>query len=91
MRIRARAKQDVLDAAVWYEQRKPDLGIQFVLEVDAAVSLILDNPLQFPIYDEPARRALLSRFPYAVYYQPAPLVILRVLHLRRYPDTWKSG
>lgn len=90
MRIRSRAKRDILEAALWYESRRMGLGVQFVQDVDTTVARILENPLQFPIYEEPARRVLLSRFPYAVYYQPAPLVILRILHLRRHPDTWKA-
>jgi toxin ParE1/3/4 len=90
MRFRARAKQDVLDAALWYESRRTNLGTQLVLDVDATVERIAENPSQFPVYEEPARRVLLSRFPYAVYYQMVPLVILRVLHLRRHPDAWKD-
>jgi toxin ParE1/3/4 len=91
MRFRARAQRDVLDAALWYESHRTDLGAQFVLDVDVAVERIIENPNQFPIYEAPARRVLLSRFPYAVYYQTAPLVVLRVLHLRRHPDAWKAG
>ena len=91
MRFRRRAKRDVLDAATWYETRRASLGLQFVQDVDATIERILGNPQQFPIYEAPARRVLLSRFPYAVYYQTKPLVVLRVLHLRRHPDTWKVG
>ncbi len=90
MRIRSRAKRDILEAALWYESHRTDLGIQFVHDVDTTIARIVENPLQFQVYEEPARRALLSRFPYAIYYQPTPLVILRILHLRRHPDTWKA-
>jgi toxin ParE1/3/4 len=89
MRFRSRASRDVLEAALWYESHRAQVGVQFVHDVDAAVARIVDNPQQFPIYEGSARRVLLSRFPYAVYYQTAPLVALRVLHLRRHPDTWK--
>jgi plasmid stabilization system protein ParE len=89
MRFRRRAKRDVLDAAMWYESRQTNLGQQFVQDIDVAVKRISENPQQFPIYEAPARRVLLSRFPYAVYYQTKPLVVLRILHLRRHPDKWK--
>jgi plasmid stabilization system protein ParE len=91
VRFRRRAKDDVLEAALWYEDRRPGLGGEFLEAIDEVLSRIAENPRQFPVYEEPARRALLLRFPYAIYYQAQPVVILRVLHLRRHPDTWKRG
>jgi plasmid stabilization system protein ParE len=89
MRFRRRAKGDLLDAALWYESRRPKLGDEFLRDVDASIQRILGNPQQFPVYEAPARRVLLSRFPYAVYYQTTPLLVLLVLHLRRHPGSWK--
>ena len=59
--------------------------------IDDVLARTAENPEQFPVYEEHTRRALLRRFPYAIYYLAQPVVILRVLHLRRHPDTWRRG
>ncbi len=44
------------------------------------------------IIDKKTRKALLSRFPYNVYYDliDDKIVIFRVLHNKRRPATWKK-
>jgi plasmid stabilization system protein ParE len=50
---------------------------------------IRDTRLQFPEISAAVRRALLHRFPYAIYFRVTEesVVILAVLHLRRDPRT----
>ena len=36
------AEQDALDAAIWYEERQPGLGAEFLNEVDRAVRALSD-------------------------------------------------
>jgi hypothetical protein len=47
LNIRPEAEADVVEAALWYEQRKPGLGEEFVTEVDQAIRRVLENPLAF--------------------------------------------
>jgi len=47
--VRAEAEGDLLDAARWYERRRPGLGQAFVLSVDAALASIVESPLSFPV------------------------------------------
>ncbi|MBI4528688.1 MAG: type II toxin-antitoxin system RelE/ParE family toxin [Deltaproteobacteria bacterium] len=89
--VRQRAQADIRAAALWYESRRPGLGSEFTLRVDALVERIGQNPLQFPEIGSGVRRALLQRFPYAIYFVVAArLVVIAVLHQRRHPDTWKQ-
>ena len=58
------------------------------LALDALYARIAQHPLQFPAIVEGARRAVLRRFPYAIYFvaDDAP-VGLAVLHQHRKPET----
>ncbi len=74
-----------------FERRRPGLGSEFTLRFDALMERIAQNPLQFPEIASGVRRALLQRFPYAIYFVVAACpVIIAVLHQRRHPHTWKQ-
>jgi plasmid stabilization system protein ParE len=90
--VRPLAEADVRDAAFWYESSREGLGAEFTLELDALYERIAQNPRQFPAIEEETRRALLRRFPYAVYFvigDDVP-VIIAVLHQHRRPDAWRE-
>lgn len=90
--VRPLAEADVRDAAFWYENKREGLGAEFALELDALYERIVENPRQFPEIGEEVRRALLRRFPYAVYFvvrDHAP-VIVAVLHQHRRPKAWRE-
>ena len=42
--IRPEASADTEEAAVWYENQQSGLGIEFVLEVDAAIESAAEFP-----------------------------------------------
>jgi len=85
------AAEDARDAGHWYEAKREGLGAEFVLELDALYERIAVNAVQFPEIGFGVRRALLQRFPYAVYFwnERSP-VVLAVLHQHRRPDAWRS-
>ena len=87
--VRRAAQADVREAALWYESRRPGLGTEFTLQLDALLDRIAEGPLQFPEIGGGVRRALLRRFPYAVYFVVTvrPIVIA-VLHQHRHPSAW---
>jgi len=90
--VRPLAETDVRDAAFWYESKREGLGAEFTLELDALYERIVEAPRQFPEIGEGARRALVRRFPYAVYFvigEDAP-VIIAVLHQHRRPEAWRG-
>jgi plasmid stabilization system protein ParE len=66
--VGAAAEADILDAAPWYEQRFPGLGREFLRAVDLTLAGITRTPERYPVVYREARRALLRRFPYGVYF-----------------------
>jgi hypothetical protein len=50
-----------LEAALWYQQRKPGLGEEFVKEVDQAIRRVRENPLALRVIRR--RRAVRARGP----------------------------
>lgn len=62
------ANADVEAAFVWYENERPGLGLDFLDELRAAYGRIVDGPLKYRDLRSGIRRALLRRFPYAVYF-----------------------
>lgn len=90
--LRPQAETEVLNARDWYEDQRPGLGDAFATEVDRAVVGILQAPLAHPRVQIEIRRALLRRFPYAIYFRATPdeIVVLAVIHGRRHPQRWQS-
>lgn len=80
------ARIDILEAAQWYEHQQPGLGAEFVHEIDAIFDRIDKAPLQFPVVYRELRRALVRRFPYAVYFESGTVggaLMIAILHQRR--------
>jgi plasmid stabilization system protein ParE len=93
--IHPHAEAEVQDAAAWYERQRIGLGVEFLAEVDAALSRIRQSPSQFSRLETIAgeqnvRRLLLKRFPYAVVYESSSdtVCVLAVTHTRRRPNYW---
>lgn len=68
--FRPAARAEIDGAALWYEDRQPGLGAQFVSEVDHAVELASRYPERFPIKHREIRCVQARRFPYSVFYRP---------------------
>ena len=90
--LRPHARRDLEAAAAWYEDRHEALGSEFIDEFLLCVDRIEGNPESFPLVDADVRRALLHRFPYAIYYsvEPTHIQVLGVLHCSQHPDSWRS-
>ncbi len=74
VRIDPDAYAETREAAAWYEQRHPGLGMEFLAAVDNAVQRIRHAPERYPRLEtlpeeEGVRRLLLDRFPYAIVYE----------------------
>jgi plasmid stabilization system protein ParE len=61
------AEIDLEEAAAWYEQQRKRLGHEFLDEVLRTFSQIEDTPHIYPVVYRDIRRALMNRFPFAVY------------------------
>jgi plasmid stabilization system protein ParE len=90
--VRAAAEADVLAAALWYEQRSPGLGTEFLRAVDVTLAEIVRMPERYPFVRGDVRRAHLRRFPYGVYFVAAPdlISVVACMHARRDPRRWEE-
>ncbi|HET8899736.1 MAG TPA: type II toxin-antitoxin system RelE/ParE family toxin [Rhodanobacteraceae bacterium] len=88
--FRAAAQQDIAEACRWHEARQPKLGAAFIDEIGKVEQLISTNPELFASVRGQVRRAIMHRFPYAVFYvvRPEFVSVVAVLHHARHPDTW---
>ena len=90
--IQLKATQEADEAARWYEDQFPGLGIEFLLELDAALGRVINNPdIYQPVYED-ARRVLVRRFPYAAYFlsEADTVRVIAILHQSGNPDVWQS-
>jgi plasmid stabilization system protein ParE len=94
LRISDEAAAEMAEAARWYEQNRPRLGVELLAAVDAAVAQIRDNPrIGSPVPgvdDQGLRRVFVRRFPYQVVYLELSdrLQVLAIAHDRRRPAYW---
>ncbi len=90
--VREEAKADIREARRWYAVRAAGLGAEYTRAVRAMLAAVERNPRQFPIARGEVRRALLLRFPYALYFSPETerIVVIGCLHGRRDPQVWQS-
>ncbi len=84
------AEAEAVEAASYYGERVPALGIEFLAELDRSVAAIHDSPKSWRIISHDIRRYLMSRFPFGIYYRIRPdhIRILAVKHHSRHPAYW---
>lgn len=86
------AEQDLSDAYDWYENRRHGLGEEFLSCVDACIQRIRRMPELHAKVHEDYRRALVRRFPYAIFYEhyEGTVTVYCVFHTSRNPDKWRE-
>ena len=84
----AAAEAEVVAAAVFYEQRVPGLGREFLEEYDRCIAAIVAQPGAHRIIRGDKRRCLMKRFPYGIYFRwlSDEIRILVLKHHSRHPD-----
>jgi plasmid stabilization system protein ParE len=88
--FRRRVHHDLAAAFDWYEAQRPGFGDEFLRAALAVFASITHHPEMFGLIDPEVRRAIVARFPFAVFYtiEPERVVVLRVLHTARNPSLW---
>jgi plasmid stabilization system protein ParE len=76
----------------WYDAQHPGLGTEFLRAVEASLEAIQRSPELYAPQYRHARRILLRRFPYAIWYiiQSDAVEVIACLHLRRQARHWRS-
>ncbi len=90
--LRQEARAEFDEAFDWYEQQQVGLGVEFAERVQAVFDRISPMPELHAIVHREVRKALVRRFPYAVFYRvrAGRVVVLAVFHAKRDPELWKS-
>jgi plasmid stabilization system protein ParE len=85
------AQQDIEEAYGWFEEQRIGLGEDFLSCVDACIQNICRIPELYPKIHEDYRRALVRRFPYAVFYEytEAKVVVYSIFHTSQNPQKWR--
>jgi plasmid stabilization system protein ParE len=84
------AARDIAEARAYHAQH--GRADDFIAYVDRAFESIADRPFMYPVVYEVVRRALLRRFPYAVFFviEDDRVSVLGVHHQRRDPASWRD-
>jgi len=90
-RVLSAATDEILAAAIWYEDKRQGLGDELILSFEAALNNILRNPFAFQIRYKNIRLSNLPRFPYqVVYYVEETLITVISFHpSKRNSQRWK--
>ena len=90
--FRLEVREELNDAHSWYESQKPGLGDEFLDCVDETVNRISQMPESYVIVYGDIRRAIVQRFPYAVYYRivSSRVIVTAIFHGRRDPKSWQT-
>ncbi len=90
--FRRAARAEFDDAADGYEQRRTGLGAVFTAAVQQVLQQIAAQPDCYPRVHQDVREALVSGYPYCIYYreEPGQVVVLSVFHTVRDPSIWQS-
>ncbi|MGH8768483.1 MAG: type II toxin-antitoxin system RelE/ParE family toxin [Burkholderiales bacterium] len=88
--LRVRAEHDIRSAFEWYESQRAGLGAEFLAALRARLEAVGDHPESSPVLYRGIRRAVVSRFPYLIFYvaRPERVAVLAVLHHARNPAVW---
>jgi hypothetical protein len=97
VRILEQAADEAIEAAAWYEQERPGLGIEFDHAVNTAIDLLEDEivPLTNMAGAAGARgikRLILKRFPYEIVVREVSeeIVVVAIAHQSRRPGYWRN-
>lgn len=90
--FRPEVREELNEAYSWYESQKPGLGDEFLDCVDETVNRIAQIPESYVIVYGDIRRAIVRRFPYAVYYRivSSRVIVTAIFHGRKDPKSWQT-
>jgi toxin ParE1/3/4 len=96
LELHPEARSELRSAALWYDERRPGLGDEFIAEVSATLERIGDSPESYPAWpgtraEGPLiRKATTQRFPYVIAFEKHEhhVLVLAIAHAKRQPLYW---
>jgi toxin ParE1/3/4 len=92
IRFSSDADAELAEARQWYAHQREDLDLEFMDSVDEALTHVVRNPHLYPIVYRNLRRAVVRRFPFAIFFdvREDEIQVIAVFHSRRDPEAWQS-
>jgi toxin ParE1/3/4 len=96
LELHPEARAELRSAVLWYDERRPGLGDEFVAEVSAALNRIGGAPESYPAWPHTRtagpliRKATIQRFPYVIAFEKHGhhVLVLAIAHAKRRPLYW---
>jgi plasmid stabilization system protein ParE len=86
------AREDIREAAFWYNEKQKGLGKRFISQVREKTSFIRLNPKIGSLRYDNVRTIVLDVFPFMMHYTISEnsqvIIISAVLHTSRNPELW---
>jgi plasmid stabilization system protein ParE len=91
VRLQRAAQAEYDEAVDWYEARRSGLGVRFLGALQETIEAIGEQPDRFPEVEVGVREAMVSSWPYCVYYQVRSdhVMVIAVFHSSRDPAVWQ--
>ena len=85
------AKNDISKVFRWYERQSCGLGSRFLSEMDDSFESIRCFPESYEIIHANYHRALVNKFPYAIYFEHLndEVIVYAVIHTSRHSRAWR--
>lgn len=90
--FRPEVREELNEAYTWYESQQSELGDEFLDCIDERLNQICLMPESYPVVYRDVRRAVVRRFPYAVYYRivSSRVIVTAIFHGYRDPKAWQT-
>jgi plasmid stabilization system protein ParE len=88
--VRREAQTEIQEAFDYYEDKNEGLGFDFIRSLDASLQSVKRNPFSYQTIYKRSRRALLRKFPYALFYvvEQNRIIVIACFNQRRRPIEW---
>ena len=91
-RILSLAGNELLEAAVWYDEQRRGLGDELILNFESTLNILLRNPFVYQIRFKDLRLVSISRFPYQIIYyvKKNRVTVVAFHHSKKSSRHWKK-
>jgi plasmid stabilization system protein ParE len=88
------AKEDIREAAHWYNDKKKGLGKRFTKEVRTKIKYICENPKAIAVRYDKTHCAVLDVFPFMIHFsideKKEIIIVSAVFHTSLNPKRWEK-
>lgn len=88
IRFQPEAEAELAEARLWYSLQREGLDAALMQRIDQTLRAIVAAPRSYPIVYRNLRRAVLRKFPFAIFYESneSEIIVFAVYHSKRDPE-----